>query len=253
MATLSSTVTIQDPKLRPPQPGQGRGGANPPVPGGGGGDSGGDGSPDYLQRLRRTRLGLLVGMVAIAMLFVSFTSVYIVRRGLPTLDDRTGQYVRDWMQVNLPTGLLLANTLLLVLSSLTAELARRRITRQAALAPLQSIPGVSIGRESHYPWLGTTVGLGLAFLTGQWMAWRVLADRGFYLATSPSSSMVYLLTATHAVHLVGGLLVLLYAAWTSLLHRPVEGRRIVVDVTVWYWHFMAVIWIYIFALLEFVR
>ncbi len=223
------------------------------MPGGGGGDHGGNGSPDYGQRLRRTRLGLMVGMVAIAMLFVSFTSVYVVRRGLPTLDDRTGTYVRDWMPVNLPIGLLLMNTLLLVLSSLTAELARRQITRQAALAPVQSIPGISVGKERNFPWLGATVGLGLAFLTGQWMAWRELADRGFYLATSASSSLVYLLTATHAVHLAGGLLVLLYAIATSLLHRPVEGRRIVVDVTAWYWHFMALIWLYIFALLEFVR
>jgi heme/copper-type cytochrome/quinol oxidase subunit 3 len=38
-----------------------------------------------------------------------------------------------------------------------------------------------------------------------------------------------------------------------LLHRPVEARRIVVDVTAWYWHFMAVLWIYIFALLWFAR
>jgi cytochrome c oxidase subunit 3 len=248
MATVSSSVAI-----KPAQPERGGGSVPPHISGGGGGDHGGNGFPDYGQRLRRTRLGLLVGMVAIAMLFVSFTSVYIVRRGLPTFDERTGNYVRDWMQVNLPTGLLLVNTLLLVLSSLTAELARRQITRQAALAPVQSIPGVSIGKESRFPWLGATVVLGLAFLTGQWLAWRELADRGFYLATSPSSSMVYLLTATHAVHLAGGLVVLLYAAATAFLHRPVEGRRIVVDVTAWYWHFMALIWIYIFALLEFVR
>jgi cytochrome c oxidase subunit 3 len=253
MATLSPTVTIPDPVIKDPKTGHGRGSAPPPDSGGGDGDRGGNGSPDYGQRLRRTRLGLLVGMVAIAMLFVSFTSVYVVRRGLPTFDERTGGYVRDWLQVNLPTTLLLVNTLLLVLSSITAELARRQITRQAALAPVQSIPGVSLGRERGFPWLGATVVLGMAFLTGQWMAWRELADRGFYLATSPSSSMVYVLTATHAVHLAGGLLVLLYAAATALFHRPVEGRSIVVDVTAWYWHFMALIWIYIFALLEFVR
>lgn len=258
MATISSTVTIndpkvRDPKVRDPKTGHGGSGAHPPALGGGGGDRGGNGFPDYGGRLRRTRLGLLVGLVASTMLFVSFTSVYIIRRGLPTLDDNTGNYVRDWLQVNLPTTLLLVNTLLLVLSSITVELARRQITRQAALAPVRSIPGVSIGNERGFPWLGATVILGLAFLTGQWMAWRELAARGFYLATSPSSSMVYVLTATHAIHLAGGLLVLLYATATALLHRPVEGRRIVVDVTAWYWHFMAVIWIYIFALLEFVR
>ena len=253
MATLSPPVTINDPAVKEPKTGSGRGGTQPPVLGGGGGDRGGNGSPDYGQRLRRTRLGLLVGLVSSTMVFVSFTSVYIMRRGLPTLDDRTGGYVRDWLQVNLPTGLLLVNTLLLVLSSITVELARRQITRQAALAPVESIPGISIGKERNFPWLGATVVLGLGFLTGQWMAWRELAARGFYLATSPSSSMVYLLTATHAVHLAGGLLVLLYAVATALLHRSVEGRRIVVDVTAWYWHFMGVLWVYIFALLEFGR
>jgi cytochrome c oxidase subunit 3 len=85
------------------------------------------------------------------------------------------------------------------------------------------------------------------------MAWRELANRGFCVATSPSSSFVYLLTGTHAVHLAGGVLALLYAAATSLLHRPLEARRIVVDVTAWYWHFMALLWLYIFALLWLAR
>ena len=187
------------------------------------------------------------------MLFVSFTSVYVMRRGLPTLDDRTGSYVHDWLQVSLPTTLLLVNTVLLLLSSITVELARRQITRQAALAPVRSIPGVSIGKERNFPWLRITILLGLAFLTGQWMAWRELGNRGFYLATSPSSSMIYVLTGAHALHLAGGLLVLLYAGATALRHKAVEDRRIVVDVTAWYWHFMALVWLYIFGLLEFVR
>ena len=187
------------------------------------------------------------------MLFVSFTSAYIVRQGLPTLDVRTNTYVHDWLPVNLPWVLLLINTVILVVSSVTMELARRQITRQAALAPVTSIPGVSLGEEKKFSWLGITVVLGLGFLTGQWMAWRELAARGFYVATSASSSFVYLLTAMHAIHLAGGILALLYSAVTSLLRKPVEARRIVVDITAWYWHFMALLWIYIFALLEIAR
>lgn len=203
--------------------------------------------------MRRARLGLILGLTAVTMLFVGFTSALVFRQGVPTLDERTGTYVRDWLQVNLPTPLLLVNTLLLIISSVTMELARRQITRQAALAPVRSIPGVSIGQERNFPWLGATVVLGLGFLTGQWMAWRELANRGFYLATPTSSSFVYLLTATHAVHLAGGLLALLYAASLALLHRAVERRCIAVDVTAWYWHFMALLWIYVFGLLEFAR
>jgi cytochrome c oxidase subunit 3 len=247
MATLSPAVTLKDPRI-------GRGGnAEPPVHGGGGGNGAGNGSPDYRSRLRRARLGLAVAIAPILMLFVSFTSAYIIRQGLPILDEHTGKNVTDWLSINLPTKLLLVNTLLIVASSICMELARRQITRQVVLAPVQSIPGVSVGRDWTFPWLGATAVLGFAFLVGQWMAWRELGDRGFYLATTPSSSFVYLLTATHAVHLAGGLLVLLYALATSLLQKPVEARRIVVDVTAWYWHFMALLWIYVFGLLEFAK
>jgi len=129
MATLSSPVSIEVPTT-----GQGGGGTRPPVYGGGG-DGRGDGSPDYGARLRRVRLGLAIGLTSITMIFVSLTSAYVVRRGLPTLDERTNTYVRDWIPVDLPIALLLVNTLLLLVSSITAELARRQITRQAALAP----------------------------------------------------------------------------------------------------------------------
>jgi heme/copper-type cytochrome/quinol oxidase subunit 3 len=49
------------------------------------------------------------------------------------------------------------------------------------------------------------------------------------------------------------LIALLWAASSSLLRKPVEARRIAVDITAWYWHFMAVLWIYIFALLGWAR
>jgi cytochrome c oxidase subunit 3 len=220
------------------------------IGGGGGKESGHSGAPDYAGRLRRARLGLAVVLTPIVMLFVSFTSAYIVRQGLPTLDESTGNYVRDWLRVNLPGALLLVNTGILVISSVTMELARRQLARRAALNPVQSIPGVSIGRERIFPWLGITGVLGAAFLAGQWFAWRELAHRGFYLATSPSSSFAYVLTAAHAVHLAGGLLALLYAVAITWRNRPVESRYIVVDATAWYWHFMALLWIYIFAFLE---
>jgi cytochrome c oxidase subunit III len=224
----------------------------PPIMGGGGDGSGG-GPADFSDRLRRARLGLAVGLTPIIMLFVSLTSAYIVRQGLPTLDENTNRYIHDWLPVNLPWLILILNTCVLLVSSVTMELSRRAIAREAALAPVRSIPGVSLGEETSFPWLGLTVGLGLMFLFGQWMAWRELAFRGFFLATSPSSSFVYLLTGMHALHLAGGLLALLYASAVALLRKPVESRRVVIDVTSWYWHFMAVLWIYIFALLEFAR
>jgi cytochrome c oxidase subunit III len=233
----------------------GRGGnvPAPPTGGDGGDSSSGSNLPNYGARLRRARLGLICGIATVSMVFISLTSAYVVRQGLPTFDGATNSYVRDWGQVQLPWLLLAINTVLLLVSSLTMEFARRDIKRRAALAPLQSMPGISLGEEKSFPWLGVTVLLGFGFLVGQWLAWGELKARGFFVDTNPNSSFVYLLTAAHAVHLAGGMIALMWASVTSLLHRPVEGRRIVVDVTAWYWHFMAVLWIYVFALLAFAR
>ncbi|MCU1302340.1 MAG: Heme/copper-type cytochrome/quinol oxidase subunit 3-like protein [Candidatus Sulfotelmatobacter sp.] len=227
-----------------------------PRPPNGGGDDGrypDSNLPNYGARLRRARLGLICAIATVSMVFVSLTSAYIVRRGLPTFDESSRTYFRDWGSVQLPWLLLTINTALLLISSLTIEKARRNITRSAALAPVRSIPGISLDEERSFPWLGVTILLGFGFLIGQWMAWGELKGRGFFVNTNPNSSFIYLLTAAHAVHLAGGVVAMLWAGATSLLHRPVEGRRIAVDVTAWYWHFMAVLWLYIFALLAFVH
>ena len=231
----------------------GGGFAHPPNSGAGGDGDGGDSSPDYERRLRRARLGLIFATAPILMLFLTFTTVFVIRHGTSAFDERTNTYSRDWIRVTLPTRLLLINTVVLFLSSITVEFARRLIARDVTLSPLRSIPGISIGGERGFPWLVATAFLGFAFLWGQWMAWQQLLARGFSLSSGASSSFVYLLTATHAVHLTGGLLVLLYAVTNYFLHRPVESRHIVVDVTSWYWHFMLLLWIGIFVVLEVMR
>jgi cytochrome c oxidase subunit 3 len=193
---------------------------------------------------------MAIALTPVIMLFVSFTSAYVVRQGLPTLDS-TNTMVHDWLRIDLPTNLLLFNTCVLLASSVTLELVRRRLAREVALDRIDLIPGVSLGTNRNFPWLGLTVALGFGFLAGQGMVWRFLSDRGVYIATAPSSSFIYLLTGAHAVHLLGGVLALLTAVVASLLRRPLQSQHILVDVTAWYWHFMALLWIYILALMEF--
>jgi cytochrome c oxidase subunit III len=244
MASFTTTATLEERRSS-----RGNDGILPPI-GGGGDDRPGAPLPDHATRLRRARLGLLVALTPVLMLFVSFTSAYVVRQGLPTLDPRTNQLVRDWIPVKLP-ALLMINTGVLLLSSVGMELARRQIKHQTALAPSGAFAADSRGKEAKIPWLAMTVVLGLLFLGGQWMAWRQLAANGFYVSTTPSSSFVYLLTGTHAVHLMGGVLALLIAGAASFLRRSLATRKIVVDVTAWYWHFMAGLWVYIFCLMKF--
>jgi cytochrome c oxidase subunit III len=212
-------------------------GHKPPAPPAGGGDDGRGGGdvPNYGARLRRARLGLICAIATVCMVFISLTSAYIVRQGLGTFDGSSNSYVRDWGRVDLPWLLLAINTAVLLVSSVTMEFARRTVARQAALAPVKSIPGVSLGDEKSFPWLGITILLGIG------------------LNTNPNSSFVFLLTIAHAVHLAGGMIALLWAGSASLLHKPVESRRIVVDVAAWYWHFMGALWIYVFGLLAFAR
>src|SRR6266852_2225699 len=139
-------------------------GHKPPLPpAGGGGDDGRSGGdiPNYGARLRRARLGLACGIATVCMVFISLTSAYIVRQGLPTFDGASNSYVRDWGQVDLPWMLLAINTAVLLVSSVTIEFARRNAASKA-------IAGVSLERRS-FPWLGITVLLGMGFLTGQWM------------------------------------------------------------------------------------
>jgi len=244
MASYPPTAPIDDPLT---STGANRG--SPPAWADGGDDF--DSRP-FDSRLRRARLGLLVGLVGIVMIFVSFTSAYVVRQGLPTFDSRTNSLVHDWIPVRLPK-LLLVNTFVLLLSSVTIALARRRAAHNAPLAQVASIPGVSIRGDEKISWLTLTVALGLLFLAGQAMAWRELAAGGFYISATPSSSFVFLLTGMHGVHLLGGVVALLVAGFASLLHRSARSQLIWLDVTGWYWHFMAILWVYILLLLEFVR
>jgi cytochrome c oxidase subunit III len=242
MASYTSTVSLDDPRTS-----AGGNGVLPPHRY----DGDDFGLPFFDVRLRRARLGLVVGLTGIVMIFISFSSAYVVRQGLPTLDPRTNVLLHDWFPVPLPR-LLLINTAVLLISSFTMELARRQATRRT-LVQLVSVPGSSAHAKEGISWLALTVVLGLSFLTGQWIVWRELAASGFYVASSPSSSFVYLLTGVHGVHLFGGVVALVIAGVASFLRRPPESQLIAVDVTGWYWHFMAVLWIYILCLLEFVH
>ena len=243
MASYTPTVSLDDPTTS-----TGGNGVLPPRQ-----HDGDDfGSRFFDARLRRARLGLVVGLTGIAMIFISFTSAYVVRQGLPTLDPRSNVLLHDWFPVPLPR-LLLINTGVLLISTFTMELARRQAARKASLTQLASVPGVSVDADEKVSWLALTAVLGLSFLTGQWMVWRELAASGFYVSSSPSSSFVYLLTGMHGVHLFGGVVAMLTAGVGSVLRRHADSQLIVVDVTSWYWHFMALLWVYILCLLEFVH
>jgi cytochrome c oxidase subunit 3 len=192
-------------------------------------------------------------MVSVVMIFVSFTTAYVVRKAGVIWDPAHNEYVSNWVPATLPVRMLLINTFILLLSSLTLEVARRRAEEDVALAPIANIPGIRVSQNRSLPWLWLTIVLGLMFLGGQYVAWEQLRLSHVDLETNISVGFFFILTGVHAVHLMAGIPALFYAGLTSLLRRPPETRRIVVDVTAWYWHFMGVLWIYVFGLLYFAR
>jgi len=172
-----------------------------------------------------SRTGIWVALAAISMTFAAFTSALVVRQATAT----------DWKHLRLPP-ILFINTIFLLASSGTLEMARRRV---AAFAR-----GQATDRNSASLWLAATLALGLFFVVGQYFAWTQLRAQGFYLASNPNSSFFYVLTAVHAVHVLGGLAGLLRVNY--LFHRPVLAlRRSTLDATSYYWHFMGVLWLYV--------
>jgi cytochrome c oxidase subunit III len=246
MSVFSPPVAVEKPKS-----GQG-GGVHPPGFGGGDDNGPGDSSPDYGRRLYRARLALVLALFSISMIFVILTVVFVfLHHGAFVFDSRAGAYIREWVQVSLPVRLLLLNTLVLLVSSFTIEMSRRSIAREMALAPVRDMPGIRWDEGLRVPWLAITITLGLTFLVGQWMAWKILQAHGFHISTRKPTPFFYILTGAHAVHLAGGIIALFYAGFASLFRRSIEHRRIVVEVASWYWHFMGILWMYVFALLEF--
>lgn len=176
-----------------------------------------------------SRTGVWVGLAAITMTFAAFTSAMIIRQG--------SSY--DWQHFVLPS-VLYFNTAVLLASSVVLELARKRVGAVLHGHTKQRSPALMM--------LWLTLGLGLLFVGGQYMAWMELRAQGLYLATNPSASFFYLFTVLHALHILGGLcgLTLVILRFS----KPVPTLKVSTLSTVsYYWHFMDVLWIYLLLLL----
>lgn len=194
----------------------------------GGGDFGGWNPMGWSSPSSAATAGIYVALASVAMLFASLTLTFVLRPSL----------TRNLAHIPLPRVLYL-NTILLVLSSATLELAHARLA--------------SVRRCAFQMWATITLGLGLMFVCGQLLAWHDLAESGAYLAGNPSGAFVYLVTGAHGLHLVGGLIALAYLVVKAREICWGIRRRTVVDVTRIYWHFMDGLWLYLFGLLIWLR
>ncbi len=169
------------------------------------------------------KLGLGVFMAVVTSLFGLFFSAYAQRMELD-----------DWARLQEP-GILWLNTALLVVASL----AMNQATRAARAGHKQAAQrGLLAGGV-----------LAMAFIVGQLLAWKQLTSAGLFVGSEPALAFFYLLTAIHGLHMLGGLWV-----WgrTSSRLREAENMadiRVSIELCTIYWHFMLLVWIFLFALL----
>jgi cytochrome c oxidase subunit 3 len=167
--------------------------------------------------------GLMVLLAATTMAFAAFTSAFVVRRGISD----------DWVALRMPR-ILWVNTGVLLASSFLLEVARRALKTGHRTA------------FNRY-WTAGTI-LGGLFLLGQAFAWWQLYRAGIFVASNPSSSFFYLLTAAHGLHILGGLTALTYVDVQALRLRLGPGKRTAVDVSAVFWHFVDGLWLFLMAL-----
>ncbi|HUI55659.1 MAG TPA: heme-copper oxidase subunit III [Bryobacteraceae bacterium] len=187
---------------------------------GGGGEPGGRGADR-----RASFTGLFVLLAASTMVFAAFTSAFVVRRGLSDMND--------WVSIHKPP-ILFVNTAILLVSSFILDLSRRALKAGA--------------RSSFNLWWTIATALGILFLAGQAVAWYQLKQAGVYISTNPASSFFYVLTASHAFHLLGGVAALVYVDIQALRLRLGPAKRTAIDVSAIFWHFLDGLWVYLMIL-----
>lgn len=172
-------------------------------------------SPTPARRAQALGTGLWVFIGVVCALFGLFLMSYVMRMGLGP---------GDWTPLALPWQLWLS----------TACLAAAGITLQRACgaARLQRLRDT----QALLAAAGTFTA---AFVLSQWWAWQALQEARVALAGNPAASFFYLLTALHALHVLGGLV-----AWTLALTKP-EAWRIALLAR--YWHFLLGLWVLLFA------
>jgi len=198
------------------------------------------------ERLSQVRIGVFFGLFAVLMFFIALVSAFFVTKANGHFDAYS-RYINDWLPTVIPSILWL-NTAVLVVSSASAELARRSMFQEQDVMDEWLGLGRPTSRRATL-WLSVTLALGIVFLAGQVAAWKQLAAQHASFA-NPSGHFFYLFTYAHAAHLLIGVGALVAALIGLHRSRRMLTRQILVDATVWYWHAMGLLWVLLFALLE---
>ena len=238
VGTIEPIIEKEEPRKRR-MPFSGGGPGKPGGNNGGGNDDGGDDS--YRNRndfsdtssVRPDKAKILTWflLLVVMMTFGGLIAAYVVV---------STNKAAEWSPFDLPVEVWISTFLILV-SSFVYHTAKKAIDGDA--------------HEKAQKWLIGTTGLGAAFISSQLLAWLALVNRGLYMQGNPYAGFFYILTAVHALHVLGGIIALgsiLLRNWNETANTAeLEYRRNLARAVGWYWHFMGALWIILFVLLGF--
>lgn len=148
--------------------------------------------------------------------------------------------VAEWQPFALPVQVWVS-TLIILASSVTYYVAETGIRAN--------------NHERGKKYLIATTVLGAMFISSQILSWLELTNRGLYMRGNPYLGFFYLLTAVHAIHVIGGIVALgsiqLRTWYATSSDEAIKRRTSLAAAVGWYWHFMGLIWIALFILLGF--
>ena len=173
---------------------------------------------------------LWIWIVSIVMLFAGLTSAYVVRA-------QNG----NWQVFELPP-ILIISTAIIITSSLTMVLAQRAIKKDNYT--LTSL------------FLFLTLILGFSFFYTQVQGWKQLSQEGIYFAgkySNASGSFLIIIAFLHLAHMIGGLIALFVSLTKALLKKYSAADSLGIELTAIYWHFLDILWVYLFLFLYFYR
>ena len=156
------------------------------------------------------------------MVFLALLAALVMRRVIAV----------DWVSMPKP-HILWWNTGALVASSAVLEKARRQLR--------------SSDRVGFNWWWSAATALGILFLVGQAVAWQQLRNTGFFIAKNPATSFFYILTATHAAHVLGAIAAVVYVDIAALRFKLGPAKRTFIDASAIFWHFLDGMWLCLMA------
>ncbi|MCH4554018.1 cytochrome c oxidase subunit 3 [Aestuariibaculum lutulentum] len=180
---------------------------------------------------RAKKMMLWFGIISLVMSFAGWTSAFIVSSSRP-----------DWLKdFQLPNAFIIS-TVVIVLSSISILLAKQALKKD--------------NRNGAMLWLVVTLVLGVVFIYNQFVGFQQIIDLG-YNFTGPTSnvtmSYVYVIAVMHILHVVAGLVCLLVVIYNHFKQKYPSSNMLGFELAATFWHFVDILWVYLFLFLYFVR